>query len=386
MIDAAALLRARNARADAPALACVRVFGCQQNEADGEKLRGQLLDFGYGLTDDTAMADVVVFNTCAVRGHAEQRVLGNIGALSHTRKQGQIVVVCGCMAQQKGVQDVLRKSYPLVSLVFGPALLPRFAELLWRVVHQGGRHFHLEDATAPVSEGVPVLRSPPPRAWITVMQGCDNFCSYCVVPYVRGRERSRAPENILAEASALIADGYTELFLLGQNVNSYRPDDGTTFAGLLRALNELDGDFSIRFMTSHPKDAGSALFQAMAECRHVAPMLHLPVQSGSDRILLAMNRGYTRERYLSLVAEAREAIPGLNLTSDIIVGFPGESEEDFDETLSLVRAVRFDSLFTFLYSKREGTSAARLEDHTPERIKKERFQRLLELQKEVEHG
>lgn len=372
---------------DAPALAFVEVFGCQQNEADGELLRGMMSEMGYGFTADASLANVVVLNTCAVREHAEQRVLGHLGEMRHEGgPPGRIVAVCGCMAQLESARETLKRSYVHVNLVFGPGELARFPELLYKALTEGGRHVYADDPTAPPEEGLPVLRSAPPKALISVMKGCDNFCSYCVVPYVRGRERSRQPDAILREASSLIAEGYTELLLLGQNVNSYRPQDSDIrdFPDLLAALASLPGEFSLRFMTSHPKDASVKLFDTMASHGKIAPFLHLPAQSGSTRILHAMNRGYTREHYIALIEQARGLIPHLNLTSDIMVGFPGETEQDFQDTLDLLETVRFNSLFTFLYSPRPGTPAAKLSDDTPAEIKKERFQRLLDTQKRIE--
>ena len=392
--DAAARVRSLNG--GAAALAYVKVFGCQQNEADGERLRGMLAEMGYGFTEDAGLADVVVFNTCGVRLHAEQRAFGHIGAAGREaviRRKRQIVAVCGCMAQLESVRETLKRSYRHVNLVFGPDDLHRFPELLYGALTEGGRHFHETSSGAPpdAEEGLPALRTPPAkaegRAFVTVMKGCDNYCSYCVVPYTRGRERSRAPEAVTAEVKGLIEQGYREFTLLGQNVNSYRPGGGgeiADFPDLLAALAGLDGDFSLRFMTSHPKDASDKLFAVMADCPKIAPHLHLPAQSGSTKILAAMNRGYTREHYIALTERARAAVPGLNLTGDIMVGFPGETEADFEETLELLETVRFDSLFTFLYSPRPGTPAADLPDDTPMEVKKARFQRLLETQRRVE--
>ena len=365
---------------DAPPLACLKIYGCQQNEADGDRLRGMLAAMGYGLTDDRALADLLVINTCAVREHAEKRVLGHLGAYLHEGKPGQLIALCGCMAQRPEVQALVKRSYRQVSLVFGPGELARFPEYLYLLLSDGGRQFYKTDPTAPIAEDVPVLRAPPPRAYVSVMTGCDNFCSYCIVPYVRGRERSRPPEAVLREIEGLIADGYSEIWLLGQNVNSYKPD----FPALLRAAAALPGDFTLRFMTSHPRDATDGLFAAMRDCEKIAPFLHLPVQSGSDEVLRAMNRGYTRARYMELIAAARWAVPHLNITSDIIVGFPGETEADFEDTLDLLRRVRFNSLFTFIYSARAGTPAAQMEPTSRSEEISGRFERLLATQKEIE--
>jgi tRNA-2-methylthio-N6-dimethylallyladenosine synthase len=390
----AAAARVRFLHEDAAALAYVEVFGCQQNEADGERLRGMLAVMGYGFTDDPGLAHVLVLNTCAVRNHAEQRAYGHIGAAGHGGQPKRIVAVCGCMAQLAGVREKLKRSYRHVNLVFGPGDLHRFPALLYEALTQGGRHFHENPADAPLEaeEDLPVLRAAPAkaehRALVTVMKGCDNFCSYCIVPYTRGRERSRAPEAVIAEVKSLIDEGYKELTLLGQNVNSYRPAENGSgiadFPDLLAALAVLEGDFSLRFMTSHPKDASDKLFEVMGRHPKIAPFLHLPAQSGSTRILTAMNRGYTREHYIARIERARAAVPDLNLTSDIMVGFPGEIEADFEDTLDLLETVRFNALFTFIYSPRPGTPAADLADDTPIEVKKARFQRLLDVQKRIE--
>ena len=314
-------------------LAMVDTYGCQQNEADSEKLRGYLAEMGYGFTQDEFQADVIVVNTCAVREHAEMRVLGNVGALNHSKKArpGQIIAVCGCMVQQEHMARKLKQSYPVVDLVFGPHELWRFPELLLQVMTKHKRVFATEKNDGVVAEGIPNKRDSGVKAWLSIMYGCNNFCSYCVVPYVRGRERSRRPEDVLAEAKELVAAGYKEITLLGQNVNSYGKDLGldVDFSDLIRMINDIPGDFLIRFMTSHPKDATEKLFKTMAECEKCAHQLHLPVQAGNDRILKVMNRGYTCEKYLAQVALARKYMPDLVLTTDIIVGFPNESEEEF---------------------------------------------------------
>ncbi len=385
--SSAARLRAINASLPFPPLACVMVFGCQQNEADGERLRGLLASLGYGMTADHREADVVLLNTCAVRDHAEKRVLGILGAMKKTLKPGSLLGVCGCMPQQERVQKKLKASYPQVDFTFGPSSPGLLPELILKRMEGGPRTFALSAPDSQYPEDAPALRADSTRAWVTIMQGCDNFCSYCIVPYVRGRERSRTPDDILRECAELAAMGYTELFLLGQNVNSYRPEgEKTDFPALLERINAIPGDFSIRFMTSHPKDAGERLFETMARCEKVAKMLHLPLQSGSDNVLRAMNRGYTRAEYLDKAAAARRAMPGLNLTSDIIVGFPGETDEDFEETLEMLKTVRFNQLFTFIYSPRAGTEAAKMPSDIPEAVVKDRFARLLETQKEIERG
>ena len=368
-------------------LAMVDTYGCQQNEADSEKIRGYLAEMGYGFTQDEFQADVIVVNTCAVREHAEMRVLGNVGALNHSKKArpSQIVAVCGCMVQQEHMAEKIKKYYPVVDLVFGPHELWRFPELLQRVMRKGKRVFATEKNLGAVVEGIPQQREGKVKAWLSIMYGCNNFCTYCVVPYVRGRERSREPEQVVAEARELVAQGYKEITLLGQNVNSYGKDldSEVDFADLIRMVNAIPGDFLIRFMTSHPKDATEKLFQTMAECEKCAHQLHLPVQAGNDRILKAMNRSYTREKYLQQVALARRYMPDLVLTTDIIVGFPGETEEEFADTLSLCEEVRYDAMFTFIYSKRVGTPAASMPDPYTRADKQKHFDALTELSNRI---
>lgn len=366
-----------------PALAMVDTYGCQQNEADSEKLRGYLTKMGYDFTDDEFEADIIVVNTCAVREHAEMRVLGNVGALNHTKKAkpGQIIAVCGCMVQQEHMAKKLKISYPIVDLVFGPHELWRFPELLLRTMTSGKRVFETGPNEGLVAEGIPRCRDGRVKAWLSIMYGCNNFCTYCVVPYVRGRERSRMPEEIVREARELAEAGYKDITLLGQNVNSYGRDlnIGTDFADLIRMINNIPGEFLIRFMTSHPKDATEKLFKTMADCEKCAHQLHLPVQSGSNEILRRMNRGYTRESYLEKLALARSCMPDLVVTTDIIVGFPGESAGQFAETLSLCEQARFDAMFTFIYSKRVGTPAASLPDPYTRQDKQMHFDALTEL-------
>ena len=370
-------------------LAFVDTYGCQQNEADSEKLRGYLAEMGCGFTQDEFQADVIVVNTCAVREHAEMRVLGNVGALSHAKKArpGQIVAVCGCMVQQEHMAQKLKMSYPVVDLVFGPHELWRFPELLRQVMDARERKddrrrvFATARDDGAVAEGIPLRRDGTVKAWLSIMYGCNNFCTYCIVPYVRGRERSRLPEDILREARQLVEEGYKDITLLGQNVNSYGKDldEPVDFADLLRMVSAIPGDFVLRFMTSHPKDATEKLFATMAACEKCAHHIHLPVQSGSDRVLRAMNRHYDRAAYLEKVALARRYMPDLVLTTDIIVGFPGETEEEFEDTLSLCEQVRFDAMFTFIYSKRVGTPAASMPDPYTRADKQARFDRLTEL-------
>ena len=380
-------LAQHNAQAGRQPLALVDTYGCQQNEADSEQIRGMLREMGYAFTEDTSVADVIVINTCAIREHAELRVLGNVGALTHTkrRKPNQVICLCGCSMQEPHMAEKIRKSFRHVDLVFGPHALWRFPELLQQVLLKKERVFDTEQSDGRIAEGLPVVRRGKIKAWVSIMYGCNNFCTYCIVPYVRGRERSREPEQILEEVRSLVAEGYKDITLLGQNVNSYGKDldSNVDFADLLAQINDIPGDFLVRFMTSHPRDASQKLFETMARCDKVAPQLHLPVQSGSSRVLKAMNRHYDREIYLDEVRRLKALIPDIVLTSDIIVGFPGETEEEFEETLSLLEEVRFDSLFTFIFSPRVGTPAAKMDDPVPMTEKKKWFQRLLDTQNRI---
>ena len=369
---------------DAPPLALVHSFGCQQNAADGEKLRGMLAEMGYGFTDSLDEADLIVYNTCAVRENAEKRVLGTVGALKHykRRKPELLIALVGCMTQQQSMAEKLRKSYPHVDIVAGADAWASLPERLYGALCLGRRSIKTAgEEPDTIVENIPTRRAGWPKAWVTVMYGCNNFCSYCIVPYVRGRERSRRPEDILREVESLVGEGYRDITLLGQNVNSY--DGGIRFPELLRKIGGIPGDFRIRFMTSHPKDCTRELLDAMADCGKVAKHLHLPVQSGSDRVLEAMNRRYTTEKYLDLVTYAKEKMPELSLTSDIIVGFPGETREDFEKTLDLVRKVGYTALYTFLYSRRGGTKAETLPDPVPPEEKSRWFRELLEVQGKI---
>ena len=367
--------------------AMVDTFGCQQNVADSQHILGMLEAMGCEFVTEPAQADIVVLNTCAIREHAEKRVYGNLGALTHTKKADpeQIICLCGCMAQRPEVAEKVRKSYRHVDLVFGPQALWKFPELLWQVYSRRGRVFSVEEEHGSIAEGMPVIREGRTRAWVSIMYGCNNFCSYCIVPYVRGRERSREPDQIINEVRQLAAEGYKEITLLGQNVNSYGKDLGTgyDFADLLAALDEIPGDYLIRFMSSQPKDASFKLFDTMARCTHVAKQLHLPVQSGSDRVLRAMNRPYDRAKYLELITYARKVMPELVLTSDVIIGFPGETEAEAMETVALVEQVRFDALFTFIFSPRPGTPAAKMDDPVPRAEKQVWFDRLCDTQNRI---
>ncbi len=367
--------------------AYVETYGCQQNEADSQTLRGLLSQCGYEIAQEAEGADVVIMNTCAIREHAEQRVFGNLGALTHTKRRHpeQKIFLCGCMAGQTEAVERIRKSYPHVNGVFSTYHLWQFPELLYRVLTEKKRQFFVQDEAGSIAEGLPMLRDNTLKSWVSIMYGCNNFCTYCIVPYVRGRERSRKPQDILEECKALIASGCKEITLLGQNVNSYGKDldCGVDFADLLAQIASLDGDFLVRFMTSHPRDASTKLFDTMAQYPKIAKQLHLPFQSGSSRVLKAMNRHYDRETYLSKVEYAKKVMPDLVLTSDVIVGFPGETEEDFQETMSLIRQVRYDALFTFIFSPRPGTPAAKMEDPTPAGEKNRRFDELCALQNSI---
>ncbi|WP_409969998.1 tRNA (N6-isopentenyl adenosine(37)-C2)-methylthiotransferase MiaB [Bengtsoniella intestinalis] len=364
--------------------ACVDTFGCQQNVADGQKLMGMLQEMGFTLTSDTKTADVVILNTCAIRDHAEQRVFGNLGALKHNLKQNpnQIICLCGCMAQQERVSQRIKETYRHVSLVFGPHALWKFPELLYNVYQSKKRVFSVAPEDGTIAEGLPIVREGNIRAWVSIMYGCNNFCSYCIVPYVRGRERSRAKEDVLEEVRGLIADGFKEITLLGQNVNSYGNDlEGDyDFADLLADIDKIEGKYYIRFMSSHPKDATYKLFDVMAGSEHIARQLHLPFQSGNNRVLEVMNRRYTREKYLDLIHYAKAKMPDLVVTSDVIIGFPGETAEEVEDTISLVAEEGFDALFTFIYSPRPGTKAAEFPDPVSREEKQVWFDKLLNVQ------
>ena len=376
---------------DTPPLAYIHSFGCQQNVNDGEKIKGVLADVGFGLCDAPEQADLILFNTCAVREHAEQRVFGNVGALKSLKekKPRLIIGLCGCMAQQPTVVDKLRQSYPFVDLVFGVNAIDTLPQLLVQKL-TGGKKRLLQTPVerADIVEEVPIRRDSDFRAWLPIMYGCDNFCTYCIVPYVRGRERSRRPEDILAEFRQLVEAGYKEITLLGQNVNSYGKglEPRVDFADLLTMLCQVPGDYHLRFMTSHPKDASRKLIDVIAAEERICNHLHLPVQSGSDRILKEMNRHYTVQQYLELIDYAKAKIPDATFSSDIIVGFPGETEEDFEATLELIQKVQYMQLFTFIYSKRTGTKAASMPDPVTHKEKTERMARLLAVQEKIAHA
>ncbi len=368
--------------------ACVRTYGCQQNVSDGEKIKGQLLEMGFNLTGDVNKADFILLNTCAVRGHAEEKAFGNIGVLKHCKNKNSLlkIAVCGCMTEQEHIMRKIKASYPFVDLVFGTKSMSDFPRLVYECYTSSRKVFEKSTCEhADLAEGVPVYRDGKFKAWLPIMYGCDNFCSYCIVPYVRGREISRKAEDIIAEAESIINDGCKDLTLLGQNVNSYGKnlENSCSFPELLDKISNIPGDFTLRFLTSHPKDTSKEMIDAIAKNPKISRHLHLPVQSGSDRILKQMNRIYDRKKYLDIINYAKNKIEGLELTSDIIVGFPGETYEDFKETLSLVKEVRYSSLFTFIYSARKGTPAAKMEDPVPREEKQKWFDELLQVQEEI---
>ena len=368
---------------------CVVTYGCQMNAHDSEKLEGMLHEMGMTPAESRESADFVIFNTCCVRDNAQRRALGNVVWLKELKKTRPelMVAVCGCMMQQPGMGEQILRQYPFVDLAFGTHNLYRFAQLMLQAVKTRRRVVEvLKDDEGSIPEELPVRRLSPYHAYITIMYGCNNFCSYCIVPYVRGRERSRASSRIIAEARQLKAEGVKEIMLLGQNVNSYGLDvEGEmSFAQLLKALDEV-GIERIRFMTSHPKDISDELIDVMASSKHICHALHLPVQHGSNRILESMNRRYTRERYLERVALLRSKVPDISLTTDLIVGYPGETQEDFEQLCQLVETVGYDSAFTFIYSPRIGTRAADMPDQIPEKVSSERIQKLIALQKEITH-
>ncbi len=369
--------------------ACIMTFGCQQNEADSERLAGLADAMGYELSASPAGCSLVLVNTCAVREHAEKKALSSIGQLKHEKAKNpsMVIGVGGCMVSQQHRADALKKSYPYVDFSFCTTELWRVPTFLQTRLDGGPRRFPLVSESlseTDFSEDVPVVRASRARAWVSVMYGCNNFCSYCIVPYVRGRERSRLPEDIMREVKDLVATGCRDITLLGQNVNSYGHDlsRGVKFSDLIREISKLDGDFRLRFMTSHPKDATDDLISAMAESRVASRHFHLPLQSGSDRVLAAMNRRYTAEKYLSIVEKLRAAMPDIVITSDIIVGFPGETEEDFEMTLDVMRKAQFDMIYSFIFSPRKGTPAANMEE-LPEETKSARFSRLIECQNAI---
>ena len=367
--------------------AFVHTYGCQGNVADSEHIKGMLVEMGYELCNAPEEADIIIYNTCAIREHAEDRVFGNVGALKRLKSENPnlIIALCGCMVQQPHITEKLKESYPFVSLIFGTHVLHRLPELLSKVLCSGKRVFCIDDSDGVIAEGMPNSRDSGENAWRPIMYGCNNFCTYCIVPYVRGRERSRDIKTVLFEAKQLINQGYKKLTLLGQNVNSYGKDSetGVDFSELLKRIDAIEGDFTFDFMTSHPRDCSERLIDTLASSKHFCGHLHLPVQSGNNRILKEMNRHYTRERYLELVHYAKEKMPDIDLTTDIIVGFPGETYEEFLDTVSLVKEVEYGSMFTFIFSPRNGTRAASMPDPVPKAEKSRWFSELLKVQEEI---
>ena len=368
-------------------LANTETYGCQQNENDTERIRGVLSEAGYEFTDIAEEADLVIYNTCAVRENAEQKVFGRIGILKHI-KEGRpemIIGLCCCMVQQEHITKKIKSVHNHIDLIFGTHVLYKLPELLYGVIENKKSIVMIPDSEGAIAEDMPILRDVKEKAWVSIMYGCNNFCSYCIVPYVRGRERSRKPEAIISEIKELVSKGCTEISLLGQNVNSYGKDleEDIDFSDLLRMVNDIDGVERIRFMTSHPKDFGDKLIDAMAECEKVCHQLHLPFQAGSDRILNDMNRRYTKADYIEKIEKVKKRIPDISLSTDVIVGFPTETNEDFEETLDVLRKVEYDNIFSFIYSRREGTPAAKLDFVLTEEEIHKNFNRLLEVQNEI---
>lgn len=366
----------------------IKTYGCQMNVHESEKLAGMLMSLGYTETDKMENADLIVFNTCCIRDGCEQKVFGNLGNLKKLKKQNPrlITAICGCLTQAEGRKDIIKNKFPYVNIVFGTHNLNEFKNYIIRYNKSHENIYEVWDSEKEINEDVDMFRTSNNNAWVNIMYGCNNFCSYCIVPYVRGRERSRMPEEIVSEVKGLIADGYKYITLLGQNVNSYGNDlndENITFANLLKQLAELDGEFKIRFMTSHPKDLTDEVINVIATHDKLAKYIHLPVQSGSDRILKLMNRKYTIERYLSLITKIRENMPTCYISTDIIVGFPGETEEDFMQTYNLIKNVRYDGVFAFMFSPRTGTVAEKMENQIELGVKNERVNRLLKLSKAI---
>lgn len=355
----------------------INTMGCKLNENDSEKIAGMLEDMGYTATDSVEDANVMVFNTCCIRENAEEKVFGKLGELKRLKeKNNMIICFGGCMSQEKHIIEKIKKSYPQVDIIFGTHNFYKFPEMLYKEITEKKKIIDVWDIDGEVIEGVPIKRMDGKTALVTIMNGCNNFCSYCIVPYTRGRERSRNPKDILREIEELSKEGYKEIMLLGQNVNSYNGGDGYTFANLLRDIDKIDGIDIVRFMSPHPKDFKDDVIDAIRDCKSVCKVIHLPLQSGSTNVLKLMNRRYTKEQYLELVDKIRVKIPEVTFTTDIIVGFPGETEEDFLDTLDVVEKVRFEQVFMFIYSVRKGTKAETMPDHVPDEIKSERFGRL----------
>jgi len=372
---------------DSPPLAHIHSFGCQQNESDSEKIKGLLADMGYGFTDDTNNAELIIYNTCAVRENAELKVFGNIGELKHLKELNPklVIGICGCMAQQEHIVEKIRKTYKQVDMVWGTFALFSMPKLLHEVLTERKRVFEISESDKTIHENISTVRNGAFKASVPIMYGCNNFCSYCIVPYVRGRERSRSSEAIIDEIKGLVKDGYREIMLLGQNVNSYGKDldEHINFSGLLKKIDNIDGNFRVRFMSSHPKDATFELVDTIIESKKICKHFHLPIQSGSDRILSQMNRNYTSEDYLKIIEHARNKLPDFSFSTDIIVGFPNENEEDFQKTMDIIRKVKYDNIYSFIYSKRTGTKAALIEDKTPQEEKTKHMRTLLSVQREI---
>ena len=372
---------------EAPPLCCVHSYGCQQNVSDGEKLLGQLSLMGCGVTDDMTAADIIILNTCAVRENAELKVYGNIGELKRLKEQkpDMIIAVGGCMGQEPKTAEKIKKSYRHVDIVFGTFAAKELPRLIYEALTQRRLIVDTAERNTECFEDIPAVRNEKYKAGVSIMYGCNNFCSYCIVPYVRGRERSREPEKIIEEIKRLADGGCREIMLLGQNVNSYGRglDEKIDFPELLRRIDSIDGDFRVRFMSPHPKDATNEFFDVIAESKKICRSVHLPLQSGSDRILKEMNRRYTVQKYMDMVSYARKVMPELSISTDIIVGFPNETYDDFLQTLDVVKAVKYDNIFSFIYSKRTGTKAADIIDHTSEEDKGKWFRELLAVQREI---
>ena len=367
--------------------AYIQTFGCQQNEADSERLAGMAEQMGYTIRGDASEADLILVNTCAIREHAELKALSITGQFKHlkAKKPDMLIGICGCMVSQEHRKDDIKNKYPYVDFLFGTNMLYRFPEILYRTIIDNKRKFYIENSDGNIAEGLPVIRESSFKAWVSVMYGCNNYCTYCVVPYVRGRERSRKSEDIFAEINQLAAEGYKEITLLGQNVNSYGKDLNIDydFSDLLNDVCKINGDFLIRFMTSHPKDATFKLIDTIASNNKIAKQFHLPLQAGANRVLKKMNRSYTKEHYIKLIDYMRKLMPDIALSTDIIVGFPTETEEEFEETLNMLECIRYDSIYSFIYSRRKGTIAYDMDGQITDNIKSKRFERLLEIQNRI---
>ena len=369
--------KVRNLNSDSQRYYNILTMGCQLNENDSEKIAGMLTEMGYRETDDLECASIFILNTCCVRENAEEKLFGKLGELKKLKqKNNSIIAICGCMMQEKHIQDKLKQSYPYVDIIFGTHTLHKLPEDLYKVLSKKNKVQDILDIDGEIYEGLPIKRENSKSASVTIMYGCNNFCSYCIVPYVRGRERSRRAEDILNEIRELANEGYKEITLLGQNVNSYKGENGYGFANLLRDVQKIDGIEIIKFISPHPKDFTDDVINAIKDCDKVSKLIHLPLQSGSTEVLRKMNRKYTKEQYLQLVEKIKSKVPDVLFSTDIIVGFPEETEEDFNETLDVVRKVNFEQIFMFIYSRRVGTPADRMTNQVPEEIKHQRFDKL----------